>query len=135
MVQASDVNEAVLRRAVDELEIDIPIQAWRVEDGQLVLVLAYGGEARWGGVKREMGNVKRENVTDHVSRDGRPWKFVAANRKKDAAAIPEGDLNSLKKQALMLLCLDWGFQTVTLYPKKAEYVEALAWLRKKVASC
>lgn len=60
---------------------------------------------------------------------GVPWRFKPELGKADPRAIPEGNLHALTKQALLYIALDYGYQTETLYPKKAEYVEALAWLR------
>jgi hypothetical protein len=41
------VNEAVLQQAADELNIGVPIRAYTVENGRLILFLAYGGKAEW----------------------------------------------------------------------------------------
>ena len=132
MIDVADVNEAVIRHAAEELEIGVPIRAWRVEDGELVLSLAYGGEARWGNVKHEGLKRDESRITHHESRNSRPWRFVEGNRKPGARPIPRGDLGRLKKQALQLTAHEWGFQTESLYPKKAEFVEALEWLREEI---
>lgn len=59
----------------------------------------------------------------------RPWRFEAALRVAHPRPIPDVNLNRLTKQMLQNLATDWGYQTETLYPLKAEFVEALTWLR------
>lgn len=59
----------------------------------------------------------------------RPWRFVEAYRAAAPRPIPQGDLWQIRMQQLMLIARDWGYQTETLYPRKAEFVAALTWLR------
>lgn len=48
LLKPTDVNDALIRQAVDDLEIAVPIRSWEVVDGELVLHLAYSVEpARW----------------------------------------------------------------------------------------
>lgn len=123
MIRESDVNSAMLQQAADELEIAVPIRSWHVEDGELVLYLAYGGAARW-----RLGG---ENAPAIAAPDGVPWRFERDLRDDSPRAIPDGDLGRLKKRELFLILMSWGYQTETLRPLKAEYVEALTWLRSR----
>lgn len=82
------------------------------------------GDRRVGGGDGGRGGAGGGAVTP-----ARPWRFVAAYRAERPRPIPEGDLSRLTLQALQLIARDWGYQTVTLYPRKAEYVAALTWLR------
>lgn len=120
MIQESDVNSAMLQQAAEELEIGVPIRSWRVEGGELVLSLAYGGEASWS----QGGSAEGP--------DGAPWGFEAKLRDADPAPIPKGNLRRIKKQQLRLIALGWGYQTESLDPLKAEFVEALTWARKNL---
>ena len=117
MIREEDVNGAMIQAAAEELEVGVPIRSWRVEDGQLVLCLAYGGEVRWG------------DRAEEAEEEDRPWEFVEKFQASNLAPIPKGDLEKLSKQKLQMLALQWGFQTKTLRPLKAEYVEAVTWLR------
>lgn len=131
MIRTEDVNSAMLQQAAEELEIGVPIRSWRVEAGELVLSLAYGGEAVWRPPGARRGKRKKDRartVPEKLAR-GRPWRFVEEQRDATPRPIPEGDLNKVKKQQLGLIALSWGYQTETLDPLKAELVEALAWAR------
>ena len=125
MMRRDDVNMAMIQQAAEELEIAVPIRAWEVVDGELVLHLAYGNVARWtpgNGAARTTGQ------------PGRPWRFEEAIRKPGAALPPAGSLKKLRKQQLRNLALDWGFQSDSAYVNKAELVEAVTWLRDEVGS-
>lgn len=122
MIRASEVNDALIQHAASELEVGVPIRSWRVEDGELVLMLAYGGEARWTEGEKP--------APSKASKASKPWRFVESARKEGALpVIPDGDLGKLRKRELELLLQAWGYQTETLAPLKAEFVEALTWLR------
>ena len=41
------VDDATLQQAIDELNICVPVRACAVENGHLILYLAYGGKATW----------------------------------------------------------------------------------------
>lgn len=41
------VDDATLQQAIDELNIGVPVRACAVENGHLILYLAYGGKATW----------------------------------------------------------------------------------------
>lgn len=133
MIRAQDVNMALIQQAAEELEIGVPIRAWRVEDGQLVLSLATGGEARWGEREKEEGRKQKEEAARSSARTA-PWRFDAALRAPDPRPIPGGDLSRLTKRQLHLVLADWGYQTETLNPRKAEFAEALTWLRESFAA-
>ena len=116
MIREADVNEAMIQQAAEELEIGVPIRAWRVEGEELVLCLAYGGEARWR--EADEGN-DRSTV---------PWRFDQSLRAEKRRKIPSGDLRKKRRQTLLNVALDWGFQSESDYVSKAELVEAIGWL-------
>lgn len=124
MIKATDVNSAMLQQAAEELEIGVPIRAWEVQDGALVLHLAYGRAARWRGP----GDGRRQPEVA-AAPAGKPWKFVEENRKDDPPALPGGKLGRKTRQQLLNVALDWGFQSTSDYVSKAELVEAVTWLR------
>ncbi|NLF16741.1 MAG: hypothetical protein GX595_05730, partial [Lentisphaerae bacterium] len=39
------IDDATLQQAIDELNIGVPVRACAVENGHLILYLAYGGKA------------------------------------------------------------------------------------------
>lgn len=41
------IDDATLQQAIDELNIGVPVRACAVENGHLILYLAYGGKATW----------------------------------------------------------------------------------------
>ena len=135
MIRTSGVNEAMIQHAAGELEVGVPIRSWRVEAGELVLLLAYGGEARWKEAKKEEGRRKKGEGKRKTAPASTPWRFdEPACRQvgeKNLRSIPDGDLSKLTKRELQLILLSHGYQTETLNPLKAEFVEALTWLRER----
>ena len=134
MIRANDVNMAMIRQAAAELEVNVPIRAWEVVDGELVLHLAYGRVARWKGPGdlRSLGRATTGRLARTAGESGtgeRPWRFVEANRKAKAPPLPGGSLKKKTRQQLLNVALDWGFQSTSGYVTKAELVEALDWLR------
>lgn len=134
MIRIEDVNMAMIQQAAEELEVGVPIRAWRVEDGELVLVLSYGGEARWSDGKKRPERAKTSSPAKAPGRGrprARPWRFEEGHRARVVLPLPDGDLGRLTKQELQQIALSHGYQTETLNPRKAEYVEALEWLRQR----
>lgn len=124
MIRERDVNSAMLQQAADELEIAVPIRSWHVRDGALVLRLAYGGEAVW--------TLQGNGGAGDAGPSGVPWRFVAELRDDDPTPIPGGDLEKIRKPVLGNILDSWGYQTETLRPLKAEYVQALEWARENL---
>lgn len=126
MIKPSEVNPALIQQAVDELEIGVPIRAWEVQNGELLLHLAYGQVASWSGPNEE----EEEDGRQEAASD-RPWFFGEAGRVDDPPTLPTGSLNQKTRQQLLNIALDWGFQSTSGYVRKAEIVEALEWLRER----
>lgn len=104
MLQPTDVNDALIRQAVDELEIGVPIRSWEVANGELVLHLAYSVEpARWSPAKKP--------------------GFA-----QEPGFIPDGNLHRLKKKELQEIA---RARNVPQYQNllKGELVELLEALR------
>ena len=124
MIQQADVNMAMIQQAAEELEIGVPIRSWRVDGGELVLELAYGGQARWGVA-----------AGPPEAPAGKPWQFREEYRRgKAPRAIPDGDLSRHRKQILQNIAFSHGFQSDSDYVRKEELVEALTWLRENLSS-
>lgn len=127
MLELSDVNSALLCQAVDELEIGVPIRAYEVVKGRLVLHLAYTLEpAVWEPPSgRNPGSDGPDgrggSRTAPTADDGRP---AAGNVRE----IPAGDLNRLLKPRLQELARS---QRIPRWNRlrKAELVAALEDLR------
>lgn len=105
MTTTIPVDEATIRQAIDELNIGVPVRACAVENGHLILYLAYGGKATW---------IPPELRPDPTT--GRP--------SPSAPAIPP-DLDALLKRDLRQLARlhavpDWNVL------RKAELIAALA---------
>ena len=109
MLKQSDVNEALIRQAVDELEIGVPIRSYEVVDGRLVLHLAYTLEPA---------------VWEPPAVGGHQQVPRPAN-----TPIPAGDLNRLRKPQLQELARIHGIAAWNRL-RKGELVEALEGLRE-----
>jgi len=127
MLELSDVNSALLRQAADELEIGVPIRAYEVVKGKLVLHLAYTLEpAVWeppaGRNPGSGGSDGRGGSRTAPTADDAP---PAAGNVRE---IPAGDLNRLLKPALQALARSHSIPAWKRL-RKAELVDALQALR------
>lgn len=128
MIRAADVNMAMIQQAAEELEVGVPIRAWEVQEGELVLHLAYGSVARWAG-PRDGNQGLLGSGSQAPSKPSKPWRFVEALREDDPRPVPSGSLKQKTRQELLNVAREWGFQSESAYVAKAEFVEALEWLR------
>ena len=127
MLKATDVNDALLRQAVDDLEIGVPIRSWDVVDGKLVFHLAYGRVAVWP--PGESVAVEEERVVLTAPHSGREYYWTG--RVHDEP-LPEGDLSRFNKDKLASMAGQCGLRYLSehrLY--KADYVDILTELREK----
>lgn len=80
------IDDATIQQAIDELNIGVPVRAYAVENGHLILHLAYGGKAIW---------IPPELRPDPTTGEPSPAAL-------SAAPIP-ADLDALLKRDLQLL--------------------------------
>ena len=122
MLEHSDVNTALLRQAVDELEIGVPIRAYEVVNGRLVLHLAYTLEpAVWEPPDGRYGG------SAPTANDTCP---PAGNDRE----IPAGELNELLKAELQELARSHGIPKWNRL-RKADLISSLESLRAERKKC
>ena len=86
-LRKEDVTPALLQDVAEQLEIGVPIRAWEVVNGRLVLHLAYNQTATWP-------------PEDTGESGGQP----------EVALIPAGDLSKLRKTELLELAAAVGVE-------------------------
>lgn len=124
-LKLTDINDALLRQAVDDLEIAVPIRAWDVVNGKLLLHLAYSpAPAVWEPPRPD----ESTQTTDDGERESS--SVVPRAPSPSPSSIPEGDLSRLLKRDLQQLARarkmpEWKRL------RKAELVERLEALRGK----